>query len=78
MLDRELDWWELVEGEYRLLSQVDEAGVLESRGFPGLHMACGALLEGNLAAVLAELQRGLGESRHAEFAARLMARREQP
>ena len=52
-----------------------EPGVLESVGFPGLRLRCGALLSGDLAGVLAELQTGLGTERHAGFAARLRQRR---
>jgi len=68
--DKRLDWFALREGEYVSL-EPDEAGVLHSRVFPGLRLAVPALLAGNLAAVLAELQKGLGMPEHAAFVARL-------
>ena len=46
-------------------------GVVESGRFPGLHLAVGALLAGEVAAVLAELQRGLDSPAHAAFVAEL-------
>ena len=49
----------------------DESGVISSRVFPGLRLALAALLEGNAAQVVAELQKGLGTTEHAAFVARL-------
>ncbi|MDE0008060.1 MAG: Uma2 family endonuclease [Gammaproteobacteria bacterium] len=69
-LDRCIDWFELVDGEYRDLAP-NAAGVVESRVFPGLHVATSALLEGDLAAALAELDNGIRSSAHRAFAARL-------
>ena len=40
-----------------------------SRRFPGLRLAAGALLAGEVAAVLAELRRGLDSPAHAAFKA---------
>ena len=71
--DRQIDWFVLREGEYRPL-RADRDGMLESRVFPGLRLAGGALLHGDTAGVLAELQNGLRTPRHAEFVARLRAR----
>ena len=68
--DRRIDWFELADGEYRLLP-ADDAGVVRSRVFPGLHIACPALLAGDLAAALAELQKGIGSDEHRRFIARL-------
>ena len=65
-LDRGIDWFELVDGVYRPL-QPDAAGVVSSRVFPGLRLAIDAMLQGVLAAVLRELQRGLGEATHTAF-----------
>ena len=71
--DKRIDWLELSEGEYRPLPR-DRAGIIRSRAFPGLRLAVGALLEGDLAGALAELDKGLQSSEHREFVARLAAR----
>ncbi len=71
--DQQLDWFQLVEGKYVPLIP-DEAGVVQSTVFPGLHLAVGELLEGDLAAVLAELQKGLGTPEHTAFVEQLMMR----
>ena len=70
VLERELDWFVLSDDEYRPLSP-GAAGVLESRVFPGLRLAVGALLQGDLAGVLSELQNGLRTPEHAAFVERL-------
>lgn len=66
--DDRADWFVLTEGEYMPLAQ-DAAGVYQSQVFPGLRLAVEALLEGDLAAVMAEVQRGLATPEHAAFAA---------
>ena len=66
VLEHQVDWFELSEGEYRPLPATP-AGVLESRVFPGLRLAVDALLQGDLAGVLAELQNGLSTPEHAGF-----------
>ena len=68
--DQRIDWFELADGEYRLLP-ADDAGVVRSRVFPGLRLAVPALLNGDLAAALRELQAGIDADGHREFAARL-------
>ncbi len=65
--DHELTWFYLHEGEY-LPFVPDDAGVVESRVFPGLRLEVKAMLAGDLAKVLATLQEGLGSSEHAAFA----------
>ena len=72
--ERQIDWFELADGEYRVLP-ADEAGVVHSRVFPGLRLAAGALLKGDLAAALADVQKGIGSPEHEAFAARLAAAR---
>jgi len=52
VLDRELDWFELRDGDYRL-RQPDAAGGIESSQFPGLRLNIPALLNG-------EFQKALG------------------
>ena len=69
-LDRRIDWFELVDGEYRNLP-ANAAGVVKSRVFPGLHIAIHALLDGDLATALSELDNGLRSPEHEAFAARL-------
>lgn len=68
--EQRIDWFELVDGEYRPLA-ADDAGVLQSRVFPGLRLAAGALLKGDLAGALAEVQKGVGTPQHQAFVARL-------
>ena len=70
--ERRIDWFELVDGEYRVLPP-DEAGVVDSRVFPGLRVAAGALLKGDLAGALAEAQKGIGSPEHEAFVGRLAA-----
>ena len=71
--EERIDWFELVDGEYRPLPG-DRAGVLRSHAFPGLRLAVRALLEGELAGALAELDEGLRSPEHREFVSRLAAR----
>lgn len=68
--DQRLDWFRLSKGEYIPL-QPDAAGIVRSEVFPGLWLAIPALLEGNLALVLAVLQQGLATSEHAAFVEQL-------
>lgn len=56
VLDGELDWFALREGEYHLLAP-DSNGVIHSEVFPGLRLAVTKLLAGDFAGVLAEQQR---------------------
>ena len=75
--ERRIDWYELVEGDYRPLPRTGR-GVLESNVFPGLRLAAEAMLRGDLAAVLAEQQRGLRTPEHREFVARLASAGPEP
>ena len=68
--DQQLDWFHLVNGEYVPLMP-DASGVIHSQVFPGLRLLASALLSGDLAGVLAELQKGLGTAEHAAFIERL-------
>jgi Uma2 family endonuclease len=71
VFEKRLDWFQLnEEGEYVPLP-LDEGGVIHSQRFPGLRLAVALLLAGDLAAVLAELQRGLATEAHQAFVARL-------
>jgi len=68
--DRRVDWFVLSEDEYVSLP-ADASGVIHSQVFPGLRLAVEALLNGDLASVLAELQKGLETPEHAAFIQRL-------
>ncbi len=73
VFEQRLDWfWLSEEGEYTPLSP-DESGVLHSRIFPGLRLAPAAMLSGDLAGALAELQAGLAAEEHRGFVERLAA-----
>ena len=65
--EQRIDWFEL---SYRLLP-ADDAGVVRSRVFPGLRLALGALLQGDLAGALRQLQEGIDSAEHRQFVARL-------
>lgn len=68
--DKLFTWYRLREGEYIPL-EPDAAGVVRSEVFPGLWLAVQALLDGDLANVLAVLQQGLNTAEHADFVKRL-------
>lgn len=70
--EKGLDWFELADGEYRPLPP-GERGIVDSRVFPGLPLAIDALLAGDVAAVLAELDRSIDSPEHRRFVARLAA-----
>lgn len=58
VLDRAVDWFELVEGDYRVIP-ANETGLTTSRRFPGLWLDTAALLRGDLAQVLQAVQQGI-------------------
>ena len=68
--EQRIDWFELADGDYRLLP-ADDAGVVRSRVLPGLRLALGALLKGDLAGALRQLQEGIDSAEHRQFIARL-------
>jgi Uma2 family endonuclease len=74
VLDRALEWFSLQEGEYVPL-QPDERGVVHSRVFPGLRLHVQALLDGDLAAVLAEQQTGFTSTEYKQFLEALASKR---
>jgi Uma2 family endonuclease len=65
--DNQLHWWELRDDEYLPLMP-DADGVTRSRVFPGLWLDVAALLKGDLATALAQLQHGLASEEHHAFA----------
>ena len=68
--EKQLDWFVLIEDEYRPLTP-DNFGLIHSRVFPGLRLAVEALLAGDVAYVLADLQKGVETPEHATFVQRL-------
>jgi Uma2 family endonuclease len=70
VLDQEIDWFILRAGQYERLP-LDAAGFYRSEVFPGLWLDPAALLRGDLATVLAVVQRGLASPEHTAFVARL-------
>lgn len=64
--EQQLKWFSLQAGEYVLLTANDQ-GVICSQVFPGLWLASLALLQGDLAAVVACLNQGLQTPEHAAF-----------
>jgi Uma2 family endonuclease len=71
VLEQQVDWFVLRAGQYERLAP-DAQGVLRSEVFPGLWLDTVALLRGDLAGVLATLQRGLASPEHAAFVARIL------
>ena len=70
VLDQALDWFVLRAGQYERLA-LDVDGLYRSEVFPGLWLDPAALLRGDLATVLAVVQRGLASPEHAAFVTRL-------
>jgi Uma2 family endonuclease len=68
--NNDLKWFSLKEEEYvRVLP--DEAGIIRSQIFPGLHLAVHALLAGDKMSVMTTVQKGLATPEHAGFVKRL-------
>ncbi len=72
VVNRAIDWFRLENGQY-VKVEPDDEGIIESRVFPGLRLATKALLAGDLARVLAELQKGLDSDEHKAFVQKLAA-----
>jgi Uma2 family endonuclease len=70
VIDRAIDWFELVEGEYKRLEPGAD-GITRSKMFPGLWLDPAALVGANLPRVLEVLNQGIGDAAHAAFVARL-------
>jgi Uma2 family endonuclease len=68
--DRKINWFSLQEGEYIALLP-DELGIIRSHIFPGLDLPVAALLAGDLAQVLAEVQKGITTDLHQAFVTNL-------
>jgi len=70
VLDGAVDWFVLRHGQYERLP-LDPEGLLRSETFPGLWLDVPALLRGDVAGVLATVQRGLVSPAHHAVVARL-------
>jgi Uma2 family endonuclease len=70
VLERAVDWFVLRKGQYERL-EADTEGLLRSETFPGLWLDVPALLRGDVAGVLAAVQRGLTSLEHNAFVVRL-------
>jgi Uma2 family endonuclease len=75
VLENSIDWFRLEGNTYQQV-QPDENGVITSTNFPGLRLAADAFINGNLAAVLAELQKGIDSEEHKNFVAKLATQRQ--
>lgn len=64
-----IDWFRLRDGKYIKLQAKEN--LIKSEVFPGLWLNTDALLQGNLAQVLASLQQGLSTTEHQDFVQRI-------
>jgi Uma2 family endonuclease len=70
--DREVDWFVLHGGDFQKLAANDD-GILRGRVFPGLWLDAAALVDGDMARVVAIVQAGLASPEHVAFVERLRA-----
>ena len=68
--DRAIDWFVLEAGRYQA-AKPNDAGLYQSKTFPGLWLDPAALLRGDLARVIQVVQQGLATPEHAEFVKKL-------
>ncbi|MBI3958435.1 MAG: Uma2 family endonuclease [Chloroflexi bacterium] len=64
--EKAFDWFRLDGDDFQPIAS-DERGVIASATFPGLWLNVQALLAGDLAAVMADLQTGLQSEEHRQF-----------
>lgn len=67
--DRAIDYFMLKDGQF--VRQMPTSNICKSEVFPGLWLDVNAMLAGNLAGVLAAVDRGIAASDHAAFAQRV-------
>jgi Uma2 family endonuclease len=77
VLDRQIDWYANRGGGFEQISPAAD-GILRSEVFPGLWLDPGALMRGDVYAVLDLVQLGLNSREHADFVARLARERREP
>jgi Uma2 family endonuclease len=75
--EREIRWHVLVESRFEVMPP-DADGIWRSRAFPGLWLDGEALLQRDIAKVLATLRNGLDSPGHRQFIERLAQQRSQP
>lgn len=66
VLDQQIDWFTLQEGEFVLL-EPDADGITKSHVFPGLWLDAGAMIRGDMPRVLDVVRLGLASPEHAAF-----------
>jgi Uma2 family endonuclease len=76
VFDRQLDWFQLHDGDYRSLPVVE--GIIRSQVFPGLWLAVSALLTAEMPQVLEVLQTGIRSTEHTEFVQQLSSSKTPP
>jgi Uma2 family endonuclease len=72
--DRAIDWLVLREGRYETLP-LSPGGHYQSTVFPGPWLDSAAMIRGDLAQAMVVLQEGLASPEHADFVARLAAKK---
>jgi Uma2 family endonuclease len=70
VFEQKIDWFSLQDGDYVSLMP-NEQGVICSAIFPGLWLDIAAMLQGNMAQVLAVLQGGISSEEHQVFVQQL-------
>lgn len=70
VLDKQIDWFILRDGQYERLT-TDADGIVRSSSLPGLWLDAAAMIRGDMATVMKVLQQGLESTEHAEFVAHL-------
>ena len=68
--EQKLNWFRLEREEYRLITP-DAEGRMRSVVFPGLWLAVPALVNGEMATVVSQLQAGLASPEHQAFVQKL-------
>ncbi len=71
IFDKRLDWFKLSNQDEYVSLEPNKSGVVCSQVFPGLNLNVTALLNDDLATVLAELQQGLETAEYKEFVEQL-------
>jgi Putative restriction endonuclease len=71
---QEIRWHRLVKGKYKLIAP-DTNGIYRSQVFPGLWLDSKALFKGDMARVLATLQKGIASEEHQQFVEELASRK---
>jgi len=66
VLDQEIDWFVLEQGEYKPMS-ADDDGILRSTVFPGLWLDAAAMIREDMPRVFTVLQQGIASAEHARF-----------